>query len=420
MSEQAVASLLAEEFAGEWGFDGPMQGLVQCEVLRATNMTGRGVDYRASARRFIPARKAEVKKLVQGDVMLEGAGGGPGVPVGRVARFDPPDDRTYLVSNFFRTLRPAPTTDPRFVHHVLADLYRQSRIWTVQQQTTGIINLKLKDYLRLLVEVPPVDEQRRIAEILDTIDETIQAAERVIAKQVSFYEGLASALLRGERTGGERRSVPTGWVVGRLPSLDGLPGTWQVANLSQLVGLESGHTPARNVPTYWDGAIPWLSLHDTTRLDFDVIGETTLTVSELGIQNSSARILPAGTTALSRTATVGKAVEFARPMATSQDFACFPPSKQIAPSFLLHLFRHMAPVWRGLAAGSTHQTIYMPTFKRLEIALPPIEEQQSIVESLEAVRTVIICERIVRGRLAQTRSGLAADLLSGRVRTAVS
>ena len=231
----------------------------------------------------------------EGDVLLNSTGTGT---IGRSCIFNGPHGK-FIVDGHVTVLRVRPDiADGRILNEFLrsSDGQRllESRCFT---GSTNQVELSRVQLGKLELPLPPLEEQRRIAEIIDTIDETIQATESVIAKQVSFYEGLASALLRGERTGGERRSVPTGWVVGRLPSLDGLPGTWRVANLSQLVGLESGHTPARNVPTYWDGAIPWLSLHDTTRLGFDVIGETTLTVSELGIRNSSARILPAGTTA---------------------------------------------------------------------------------------------------------------------------
>ncbi|MFN3256978.1 MAG: restriction endonuclease subunit S [Ilumatobacter sp.] len=182
MREQRVASLIADEFPGEWGDQDAGDGLREAFVLRATNFIDGGLDYSSGARRFIPSIKVARKRLQRGDLILEAAGGGPGVPVGRVARFDPPDDRLYVVSNFFRTLRPATGTDPRFTHHLLDHLYRQPKIWEVQQQTTGIINLKVRDYLQIRVPVPPLEEQRRIAEILDTIDETIQATERVIAK----------------------------------------------------------------------------------------------------------------------------------------------------------------------------------------------------------------------------------------------
>ena len=198
MGKQPVQALLDTEFAGEWGEESAGSGLRECRVLRATNLTSNGIDYSTAAQRFVPEAKVEMKRLRRGDLILEAAGGGPGVPVGRVARFDPPDEEwRYLVSNFFRTLRPSPNADCRFVFHVLDNLYQQPRIWQVQQQTTGIINLKVRDYLQLRVLVPPLEEQRRIAEILGTITETIQATERVIAKRKRIRAGLAIDLVGG-------------------------------------------------------------------------------------------------------------------------------------------------------------------------------------------------------------------------------
>jgi len=180
--------------------------------------------------------------------------------------------------------------------------------------------------------------------------------------------------------------------------------------------LESGHTPSRRQPAYWDGEIPWLSLHDSNDLDVPEIFTTAQTVSHLGLDNSSARLLPKGTVAFSRTATVGKATVLGRPMATSQDFANYVCGPRLHNRYLMHLFRYMAPEWKRLMAGSTHNTIYMPIFERLQVLVPPIEEQRAIAAALDDVDSLLAALNNLLAKKRAMKQGAMQALLTGTVR----
>ncbi|WP_231993373.1 restriction endonuclease subunit S [Mitsuaria sp. 7] len=151
--------------------------------------------------------------------------------------------------------------------------------------------------------------------------------------------------------------------------------------------LESGHTPSRSRPDWWENCnVPWFSLADVSQIrrdGADVIYETKEMVSELGLQNSSARKLPAGTVMLSRTASVGFSAIMGVEMATTQDFANWVCGPSLRPRFLLHVFRAMHGEFRRLMFGSTHSTIYMPDISALRFVLPSLSEQDAIVDFLE-------------------------------------
>ena len=100
-----------------------------------------------------------------------------------------------------------------------------------------------------------------------------------------------------------------------------IPEDWDCVAIATVARLESGHTPSKRQPSYWDGSVKWVSLHDTSSLDGREIADTAKTISQDGLQHSSARLLPPGTVVFSRTATVGKSTVIATSMATSQDFA---------------------------------------------------------------------------------------------------
>ena len=109
--------------------------------------------------------------------------------------------------------------------------------------------------------------------------------------------------------------------------------------------------------------------------------ETREMISELGLANSSATVRPIGTVVLCRTASAGYSAIMGRDMATSQDFATWTCGPLLRPRYLLLCLRAMRSDLLGrLAMGSTHKTIYMPDIESIRIPLPPVDEQDRIVE----------------------------------------
>lgn len=221
-------------------------------------------------------------------------------------------------------------------------------------------------------------------------------------------------LVQAPSSASEERSSLAEWALGRLPlAPTHAPEGWELCRLTTIARLESGHTPSRRRPGYWDGGIPWVSLHDSEALDGPLVMQTAETVSQLGLDNSSARLLPTGTVVFSRTATVGKATVLGRPMATSQDFANYVCGPQLHNRYLMHLFRYMQPEWTRLMAGSTHNTIYMPVFEALEILRPPLEEQEAIARALDDADALIASLEQLISKKRAVRAGVSRELLTG-------
>jgi type I restriction enzyme S subunit len=173
-----------------------------------------------------------------------------------------------------------------------------------------------------------------------------------------------------------------------MPKVAAPPG-WKWVALTDVARLESGHTPSRKHREYWGGEVPWLSIRDAKAHHAGTIHDTIEHTNELGIANSSARILPAGTVCLSRTASVGYVVIMGRSMATSQDFVNWVCSKQLEPRFLQYLLIFEGPSLTRFSSGAVHQTIYFPEVKAFHVCLPPLEEQRRIVAVLDEAFTAI-------------------------------
>jgi type I restriction enzyme S subunit len=172
------------------------------------------------------------------------------------------------------------------------------------------------------------------------------------------------------------------------------PKGWDWVALTDVARLESGHTPSRKHPEYWGGEVPWLSIRDAKAHHAGTIHDTIEHTNELGIKNSSARILPSGTVCLSRTASVGYVVVMGRPMATSQDFVNWVCSKQLEPRFLQYLLVSEGSSLSRFSSGAVHQTIYFPEVKAFHICLPSLEQQRRIVavidEAFAAIATASV------------------------------
>ncbi len=204
------------------------------------------------------------------------------------------------------------------------------------------------------------------------------------------------------RTGG--RDATTGVIPGRFALSVGMPDIvppkgWKWTPLSSVAQLESGHTPSRKHPEYWDGDVPWIGIKDATENHGRTIHDTYQHVTELGLANSSARLLPANTICLSRTASVGFVVRMGRPMATSQDFVNWVCGPNIDADFLKYiLLAEKEALWR-FASGTTHQTIYYPEAKAFHVCLPPITEQKAIASILGALDDKIELNRRMNATL---------------------
>lgn len=229
---------------------------------------------------------------------------------------------------------------------------------------------------------PPMAEQLAISRFLDRetarIDKLIEAQERLIEllnekrQAVTFH-----AVTRGLNPNAPMKPSNIGW-------LGGVPEHWEVVRVKWIARMESGHTPDKKIERYWEGAdIPWVSLSDTAAIrSSDFISDTAYQITQAGIDNSSARLLPAGAVVFSRDATIGCCAITSRPMAVSQHFIAWLAEDRLMPEFLLRVFRAMGQELERRATGATVKTIGMTDVRELTMALPPKREQVEIVTAI--------------------------------------
>jgi len=197
-----------------------------------------------------------------------------------------------------------------------------------------------------------------------------------------------------------------------------IPTGWKFTQLDQLAKRKSGHTPSKSFPEYWDGGIKWISLTDSSRLDDGYISETAKEISQLGIENSSAELLPAETVVLSRDAGIGKSAVMSETMAVSQHFIAWvcDNNKLLDSWFLYNWLQMYKPEFERQAVGSTIKTIGLPFFKKLKILAPPFSEQRKIAKILSTWDKAISATELLIDNSKQQKKALMQQLLTGKKR----
>ncbi len=277
--------------------------------------------------------------------------------------------------------------------------------------------------------LPPLIEQVTIVDFLDrkaTEIDALAAKKRALIEKLKEKRSalISRTVTRGlpseaARSAGIEPSLKL--KRSKIEWLGQIPAHWETSKIKYVAQIESGHTPSRSVAEYWvDCTIPWVSLNDSRFLrEHDYISDTTHQINELGLENSSARMLPAGAVVFSRDATVGLCAITTRAMAVSQHFIAYLCGPRILPAYLLLTLKAMGQHLERLSFGSTIATIGMPDVKSLACAVPPIAEQRAIVGFIEAETAKIdaLVAKVEQAieRLLEYRTALITAAVTGKI-----
>mgnify|MGYP001416400699 FL=1 len=171
-------------------------------------------------------------------------------------------------------------------------------------------------------------------------------------------------------------------------------GTYKMVSLGDksLFRVESGGTPSSNIPEYWDGNIRWATLVDLPAANLITeLKDTERTISPLGLEKSSAKLLPSGTVLVSTRATIGRVAIAECETATNQGFKniIVIDDTKVSNRFVAYMMTALADRMVSLASGGTFKEISKSNFLTLSIPLPPLEKQEQIVAELDGYQKIV-------------------------------
>ena len=184
-------------------------------------------------------------------------------------------------------------------------------------------------------------------------------------------------------------------LVGERYSSNSMPeGKYKMVSLGDksLFRVESGGTPSSNIPEYWDGNIRWATLVDLPAANLITeLKDTERTISPLGLEKSSAKLLPAGTVLVSTRATIGRVAIAEYETATNQGFKniIVLDDSNISNRFVAYMMTALTDRMVSLASGGTFKEISKSNFLTLSIPLPPLTIQEQIVSELDNYQKII-------------------------------
>jgi type I restriction enzyme S subunit len=267
----------------------------------------------------------------------------------------------------------------------------------------------------LEIPFPSLPEQRRITEVLSTVDEQIRQTQAVIEATKELRRGLMQNVLHHGIGHEEFKEMHIG------PKRSTIPTNWDIVQLEEIAELQSGSTPKRSNEEYWkDGSIPWVK---SGEFNDKVIETANETITEKALENTGCVIFPEGTLllALYGKGTVSKTARLGLSAATNQAIAgILPKSGSFDPRYLQYYLIHSRNTLLNVTVNPSSDTgrtnIYLSALRSFKVALPPIEEQKRIAERLSIVDHKIAQEQETKEDLQELKRGLMQDLLTGTVR----
>ncbi|MEI6758061.1 MAG: restriction endonuclease subunit S [Chlorobium sp.] len=158
---------------------------------------------------------------------------------------------------------------------------------------------------------------------------------------------------------------------------------WEVKRLGDVCEIVNGGTPKTGVPEYWDGKHLWITPAEMGKRQSPFVDDTERKITDLGLRNSSASMLPAYSVILSSRAPIGHLVINTDPMATNQGCKGLIPTSNLNFKFLYYYCVSIVDLLNSLGAGATFKELSGSKLKEVVIPLPSFPEQQRIVAILD-------------------------------------
>lgn len=273
------------------------------------------------------------------------------------------DEKDYVFSTGYAQLRPL--IDSAFL---LARLQEESFVNKVLERCTGTSYpaINSKDLSKISVTIPQtIEEQSAIGTLFLTLDDLLSSYKNNLAN----YQSLKATML-------SKMFPKAGHTVPEI-RLDGFEGDWELLEINDLADdFQSGGTPKTNVQEYWNGNIPWIQSSD---LETNCLFETKVqkSISEKGLKNSSAKIIPKDSIAVVTRVGVGKLAVMRHEYATSQDFLSFSNLKSNIEFTAYLLYRLLQKEVTQLQ-GTSIKGITKVELLSKKVFIPSLPEQQAI------------------------------------------
>ena len=257
--------------------------------------------------------------------------------------------------------------------------------------TMPSINTKLLGEVE--IALPDLNNQKRIAAVLSSLDDKIENNQKLndnLEQQAqSYFQELF---------------------------VDNADPEWTTGTISDLGTVVGGSTPSKAKPEYYtESGIAWITPKDLSNNKSKFVSHGENDITELGLRNSSASIMPEGTVLFSSRAPIGYIAIAAGEVTTNQGFKSVVPKPEIGTPFVYFFLKNTLPVIEGMASGSTFKEVSGSTMKNVPAVIPDAE---TLAKFSDFCAPIFAQQRILEEQnqsLATLRDNLLPKLMSGKI-----
>ena len=310
------------------------------------------------------------------------------------------NQRIGLVENI------ANNVDKYFLYWIMRTPAYQSFIATHSSGTT-VHHTSPKGIGNYIFKLPPLDNQRRIASILSSLDRKIELNNKINAD----LEEMAQAIFKN-------------WFVDFEPFKDGkfvdselgmIPEGWKVGRLDEIADVVGGSTPSKAKPEYYtQKGIAWLTPKDLSNHPAVYTSRGEIDITEEGYNSTSTKLMPKGTVLFTSRAPIGYISIAQNDICTNQGFKSLVP-KKAGTCFLYCFLKYVTPEIENKSTGSTFKEASGSLMKSLQVIMP----EQKVFEDFETIVSPLFAriESLEKenSRLSTLRDTLLPRLMSGEL-----
>lgn len=279
-----------------------------------------------------------------------------------------------------------------FLYYYLRSAYGQNEI---MRGTVGAVQAKLpiKNIQNITLYLPDDNTQRRITAVLGALDNKIETNQKINDNLEQQARAYFQELF-----------------------VDNADSEWTLGTVSDLGAVVGGSTPSKSKPEYYTKeGIAWITPKDLSINKSKFISHGENDITELGLKNSSASIMPEGTVLFSSRAPIGYIAIASGEVTTNQGFKSVVPKPEIGTAFVYYFLKHNLPVIEGMASGSTFKEVSGSTMKNVPAIIPDTE---TLACFNDFCTPIFAQQRILEEQnqsLAALRDSLLPKLMSGEI-----
>lgn len=382
------------------------EGNAKVPFLRTSNVLWDEIDLSTLDEMSLESGELDRKSLARGDLLVCEGG-----EIGRAAVWEG-SLSPITFQNHLHRLRPSrPGVEPRFYVYFLQSAFTQLGLFEGAGNKTTIPNLSRNQLAALEVPDPPPEEQKAVARVLAAVRAGVVAHDRCATHAQELKHGAMNEVFTRGLRGEPQKETDVGLA----------PASWEVRRLEDDHDIAGGGTPLRSVDAYWaGGTIPWVK---TGEVNYSVIRSTEEHITQAGMDNSSARLLPPGTLLI---AMFGQGVTRGRVAILGIEATCNqacaavrPRNDRVDTRFLYHLLTSKYEELRQLAHGGQQQNLNIDIVRNFQVVVPSNrEEQGEIVAILDAIDRKVDLHRRKKAVLEELFKSLLHKLMTGEIQVA--